>query len=499
MPPACQKTTRRPSKRARRGRARRGRPAPWPCRSGRPGSPRSGRGAGSPRRPPRSAGRSRRRAGRRRARSSAAATGPPGSAAEPGDQRLDRGRSSSPAGATRDRRRRPPSSRRPAVPTSSPAWVPPVADGRTTASAATPARGRLVERARWPARTWPTAPATPQPPTPMTYGRRPAAAQVGDDPLDERRRAPPGPRSRPGGPSRRAARRAGRPGSAGRSAGPDSTRWTSSPARAPAAAVSRQWFDQRRPVVTRRVGALGQGRADEELEVAQLVAAERERQQVLALDPDARPAAEGRREPRQRLQRRRPVEQREPREIGRVGRPGWHGADGSRPVSSRPMATRITPADRLTTVGQHAGHGALDRRSRRRRSGPSRLYSSIVSTAPGDKTRIHHHGDCETSIYILVRAAPATRGARPAWSTTFDAEAGDFVYIPAGEIHVEENASTTEPLVVVLTRNCPDSHVVYVPVIACVAACPGCGIPAIWYAPCRCRWPMAAWCCRSYF
>ena len=42
-----------------------------------------------------------------------------------------------------------------------------------------------------------------------------------------------------------------------------------------------------------------------------------------------------------------------------------------------------------------------------------------------------------------------------------DAGAGDFVYIPAGEIHVEENASTIDPLVVVLTRNCPDSLVEY--------------------------------------
>jgi uncharacterized RmlC-like cupin family protein len=42
-----------------------------------------------------------------------------------------------------------------------------------------------------------------------------------------------------------------------------------------------------------------------------------------------------------------------------------------------------------------------------------------------------------------------------------DAGAGDFIYIPAGEIHVEENASSTEPLVVVLTRNCPGSVVHY--------------------------------------
>lgn len=93
--------------------------------------------------------------------------------------------------------------------------------------------------------------------------------------------------------------------------------------------------------------------------------------------------------------------------------------------------------------------------------GSQRLYSSIVSTAPGDKTRIHHHGECETSIYILSGIARYTFGPTGV-EDAFDAEAGDFVYIPAGEVHVEENASDDEPLIVVLTRNCPDSHVVYV-------------------------------------
>ena len=92
--------------------------------------------------------------------------------------------------------------------------------------------------------------------------------------------------------------------------------------------------------------------------------------------------------------------------------------------------------------------------------GSERLYSSIVSTAPGDRTRIHHHGDCETSIYILTGAARYTWGPTGV-EREMRAAAGDVVFIPAGEIHVEENASATEPLVVVLTRNCPDSHVVY--------------------------------------
>jgi uncharacterized RmlC-like cupin family protein len=123
------------------------------------------------------------------------------------------------------------------------------------------------------------------------------------------------------------------------------------------------------------------------------------------------------------------------------------------------MATRIRPADRLTSVGQHAGMERSIAISRPT-VGSEQLYTSIVSTAPGDRTRIHHHGDCETSIYILSGVASYTWGAT-GLEHEMDAEAGDVVYIPAGEIHVEANASDVEPLVVILTRNCPDSHVVY--------------------------------------
>jgi len=88
------------------------------------------------------------------------------------------------------------------------------------------------------------------------------------------------------------------------------------------------------------------------------------------------------------------------------------------------------------------------------------LYSSVVTTGPGGKTRIHHHGECETSIFIVSGRARYTWGAT-GLEEAMEAEAGDFIYIPAGEIHVEENALPTEPLVVVLTRNCPGSVVHY--------------------------------------
>lgn len=123
------------------------------------------------------------------------------------------------------------------------------------------------------------------------------------------------------------------------------------------------------------------------------------------------------------------------------------------------MATRISPRDRHTTVGQHAGMERSIAISRPT-VGSERLYTAIVSTAPGERTRIHHHGACETSIYIVSGRARYTWGPT-GLEHAMDAEAGDFIYIPAEEIHVEENASASESLVVVLTRNCPDSHVVY--------------------------------------
>jgi len=124
------------------------------------------------------------------------------------------------------------------------------------------------------------------------------------------------------------------------------------------------------------------------------------------------------------------------------------------------MAKRIGPSEFLVGTGQNADMERAIAVSAQV-AGSANLYSSIVTTVPGGKTRIHHHGPCETSIYIVSGSAHYTWGPT-GLEHEMDATIGDFVYIPAGEIHVEENASTSEPLVVVLTRNCPDSHVVYV-------------------------------------
>ena len=92
--------------------------------------------------------------------------------------------------------------------------------------------------------------------------------------------------------------------------------------------------------------------------------------------------------------------------------------------------------------------------------GSTNLYSSIVRTAPGGRTEVHHHGECETSIYILSGRARFYAGDDLREIT--DADEGDFIYVPAYEVHVEENASDSEDLVVLLSRNCAGSVVHYV-------------------------------------
>jgi uncharacterized RmlC-like cupin family protein len=94
-------------------------------------------------------------------------------------------------------------------------------------------------------------------------------------------------------------------------------------------------------------------------------------------------------------------------------------------------------------------------------TGSRNLYSAVVTTPPGGATRIHHHGECETAIYVVEGRARFTWGPTGVENEAVT-DVGDIVYVPAHEVHTEQNASTTEPLVVVVTRNCATSVVHYV-------------------------------------
>lgn len=123
------------------------------------------------------------------------------------------------------------------------------------------------------------------------------------------------------------------------------------------------------------------------------------------------------------------------------------------------MVRRLPPEEWQREPGQNSGMERAIAISRAT-VGSANLYSSVVITEPGGRTRVHHHGPCETSIFVMAGRARFTFGPTGV-EDTVEAEADDIVFIPAHEPHVEENASTTERLVVLVTRNCPSGYNVY--------------------------------------
>lgn len=77
-----------------------------------------------------------------------------------------------------------------------------------------------------------------------------------------------------------------------------------------------------------------------------------------------------------------------------------------------------------------------------------RLWAGYVTTDAGSVSGWHHHGEYETSIYVVAGTLRMESG--PGGEEVVDAVAGDFVYVPAHAIHREGNPSDETSAVVVV-------------------------------------------------
>jgi uncharacterized RmlC-like cupin family protein len=78
-----------------------------------------------------------------------------------------------------------------------------------------------------------------------------------------------------------------------------------------------------------------------------------------------------------------------------------------------------------------------------------RMWSGMVRTDVGMVSGWHHHGEYETTIYVLTGGLTMEFG--PDGSTTVEAGPGDFLYVPKGVVHRESNPSA-EPADIVVVR-----------------------------------------------
>jgi uncharacterized RmlC-like cupin family protein len=77
-----------------------------------------------------------------------------------------------------------------------------------------------------------------------------------------------------------------------------------------------------------------------------------------------------------------------------------------------------------------------------------RLWAGLARTAPAMVSGWHHHGEYETSIYLLSGALQMEFG--PEGAEKLNARPGDFIYVPPGAIHRESNPSDEESQMVVV-------------------------------------------------
>jgi uncharacterized RmlC-like cupin family protein len=106
--------------------------------------------------------------------------------------------------------------------------------------------------------------------------------------------------------------------------------------------------------------------------------------------------------------------------------------------------------DRVTVVR------AADRRPGQATPGMTReeavatgsLWAGVLYTEPGMVSGWHHHGDHESTIYVISGRLRMESG--PGGSDVADAGAGDFVYVPSRAVHRESNPSAEEAVAVVV-------------------------------------------------
>ncbi|HZQ07040.1 MAG TPA: cupin domain-containing protein [Anaerolineae bacterium] len=92
-------------------------------------------------------------------------------------------------------------------------------------------------------------------------------------------------------------------------------------------------------------------------------------------------------------------------------------------------------------------------------TGNQTIWVGLVTTPPGVSGGWHHHGDCESAIYVVSGRARFRWGKNGEESA--EVSAGDFLAVPPNFIHHEE-ALGDEPFVGVVARGCSSTITVNV-------------------------------------
>jgi uncharacterized RmlC-like cupin family protein len=92
-------------------------------------------------------------------------------------------------------------------------------------------------------------------------------------------------------------------------------------------------------------------------------------------------------------------------------------------------------------------------------SGASGVWMGEVIAQPKFRSGAHHHGDVESAIYIISGRLRMRWGEH--LEHEVDAQAGDFIFVPAQVVHQEISAGD-EPVVAIVARGGQENVVINV-------------------------------------
>lgn len=116
----------------------------------------------------------------------------------------------------------------------------------------------------------------------------------------------------------------------------------------------------------------------------------------------------------------------------------------------------VRPGERRTDVSS----GAMSREAAISGElvGAEKLWVGWVELGPGLVSRVHHHGESESAIFVVSGRARFYSGED--LDDVHEAGAGDFVWVPPKLVHVEVNVSDVDPVQMVVARSTQQAIVV---------------------------------------
>ncbi|MFR9802477.1 cupin domain-containing protein [Pseudonocardia sp. RS010] len=96
--------------------------------------------------------------------------------------------------------------------------------------------------------------------------------------------------------------------------------------------------------------------------------------------------------------------------------------------------------------------------------GSEKLWTGETHVAPATNSGDHHHGEAETSIYV-VSGRPRFVFHDGTGEVVLQTEPGDYVFVPPFVPHREENPDPEVPAVVVISRSTQEGIVVNLPAL----------------------------------